>query len=325
MDYTSFANWHLHATFPEALATKKKMLRLISIICFFAFVPLAIKNYMMGYYACSIAMLLFTLVLIVDNLYIAKDKHPPFNVLTVVIFADVAILLSLLQVGTDVVYWVYPTVAVFIYVLPRKEALIIVGLTIIVTAAISLTQVSIGDSLRIVYSLLFLTAVSSASLVAVKSVHRNLDRQGGDDEHWKNYGQRIFDLITQDAFHLKQRAQVNSALTVIRYQPISAVGLRAKMRTQRILTNTLTKNVRGHDFIFSLEDNEFIILSRFCDNLSTATQAGRLCALLNDAAVGSKSKLSFDVGICNVDDAINTDQWLSKARGGLAGIEALAV
>jgi GGDEF domain-containing protein len=308
MDYTSFAHWRLHGTFPGAISTNTKMLTLITALCTAICLPMALKNYVVANYATDAALLLFVAALCVDLICIMKDRHPPVRAEIVVFLASFSLLLTLYEVGPETVYWLFATAPTFAYVLPRQQARIAMLATTAATALIVFNQVSLPETLRIVTALLFIAAISDMSLAAVQSIHRKMSSNAGFDEHSGLQNQRLFETMTRDAFHLKQRSNVTSTLVVFRYHPEKAADLLTNIRLQRVLAYELAAHTRGQDFVFSSQDNEFIVLSRFCTLNECERMSERLIKLL------TTFRVHVHAGIYSIDHALNPEQWISKAR-----------
>lgn len=148
---------------------RQHILKFVTAVTVFTFIPLGIKNLLIGETLLGLSLLAFELSFIIEmvGLLYAERKiignGIPLSLLVI------SISLSIYELGMLVSYWVYPIVVTLVFIIPRRQALITNACLIVGCSIASFHHVDWQFAARFLSSLI---ACASIAHVAIEAIHR---------------------------------------------------------------------------------------------------------------------------------------------------------
>jgi len=291
-----------------------KTLWALWLIIIVVFIPFSIKAAVFGDYILSLSFLLFVLTASVYLYSLAHRKDPPLSVYLPLFCMCLAQSLGVYYTGIQAIFWAYPSVIVFYFVLPDRAANIISAWLIIQSSASLYLQTDLGMTLRFIFSMLVVCGLIRLMIDFVLSLKDKLISLSITDPLTGAFNRRHMDerlsenilsgavatLLMIDIDHFKQ---VNDTY-----------GHDAGDEVLIKLVSCLKSHSRHNDLVFRMGGEEFLMLLADTNKEQAAIYAEHLRLELAKIVIGESCRtITVSIGASEMIEQDSLDQWLKKA------------
>ena len=243
--------------------SRKRVLSFILIVSLLTFIPLSIKNFLIGQPLLASVLLAFELSLAVEIFGVLRLKHKIIGYQLPLFLLVISIVLSVHIFGTLATYWVFPIVTAIVLLVPKKMAIAVNSLIIIATTFAALPHQSATVTLRFTLALLICAAITQCVIEAVRKLQGNLSYLSTRDSLTGAFNRHQMDLSLQAA---SQRAKAGhlTCIAVIDIDYFKKVNdLHGHDMGDKIIKSVVelvNVNSRQTDLLFRLGGDEFLLL-----------------------------------------------------------------
>ncbi|EOU3284651.1 GGDEF domain-containing protein [Vibrio harveyi] len=293
------------------------VLTVLMLVTLATFVPLGIKNLLIGETFLGGVLLAFQLSFIIEfaALFILGESKIGYRIPLFLLWLSV--VLSVHIFGIIATYWVFPVIVALVFIIPSKDALVTNGWIIAGCTFSAWYQLEWSITLR------FVVAVICCAIVAHVAVHKIVELQD-----------RLKFLSTRDsmtgalnrgqleAFLLRaldeKRSGTTSSIAVIDIDHFKQVndlyGHDVGDEVISQIVTTLNDYSREYDLLFRLGGDEFLILFEGLSDQTAQFMMSSISDKVRAKHYPRHAKVSLSVGIseCLLDDD-TPDLWLKRA------------
>ncbi|GIU04961.1 MULTISPECIES: GGDEF domain-containing protein [unclassified Shewanella] len=242
---------------------RKRVLSFILVITLITFVPLGVKNILLGESLLGGLLLAFELSLVVEVIGVFRFKRNIIGYKLPLTLLATSIILSIDIFGTLATYWVFPVVTTIVFMVPKKIALLSNTMIILGSTIAVLPHQEPMVTLRFVLALFFCVSISHVVIEAVRRLQRNLITLSTKDSLTGVYNRHQMDISLQAA---SQRAKTGEAscIALIDIDYLKKVndfyGHDVGDRVIKSVAELISSHCRKTDLLFRLGGDEFLLL-----------------------------------------------------------------
>lgn len=280
MDSSIFSNKHQDEGLFD-LYSRRRVMSFILFITFVSFVPLSIKNFLIGEAWLGGFLLAFEVSLVIEVISILRFKRHLLGYKIPLLLLSISIVLSVHKLGLLATYWVFPVVTTVVFLVPKKKA-ILTNMTIIVGSVIAaFPYLGLMASLRFVLALIFCVSISHVVIEAVRKLQRELSELSTKDSLTGALNRHQLDSSLMVASEKAKREQ-HTCIAIIDIDYFKQVndlyGHDIGDRVIKVVSESINFNCRASDLLFRLGGDEFLLLF---DNVTVAS-AVKVAQQIND-------------------------------------------
>lgn len=318
MDSSAFSNRHQGEGLFD-LYSRRRVLSFILVITLITFVPLGVKNFLIGEAWLGALLLAFELSLVIEVVAILRFKRHLLGYKLPLLLLSISIILSVHKLGLLATYWVFPVVTTIVFLVPKKEALL-ANVTIIVGSVIAaFPHQESMVSLRFVLALTFCVSISHVVIEAVRKLQRDLSDLSTKDSLTGALNRHQLDNTLMVASEKAKREQ-HTCIAIIDIDYFKQVndlyGHDIGDRVIKVVAESINMNCRASDLLFRLGGDEFLLLF---DN-ATAESAVKIAQQINErvgediaARCPKVTGVTLSIGIAASITGEESKLWVKRA------------
>lgn len=302
-------------------ANRERMLLPLSVVGVCCFLPFFFFDFFRGNYLLSLAILVLTLVFVVNgySIYRGKKILIPFEIL--LIPAAASIIISIIRQGVFGTYWCYPLLLFFYFVLSRRTANLCAVLLLVVVTIIVFQYIGLDVTIRLAVSLALLIVMANIIVGAIDDLHRRLLEQAIKDPLTGAFNRRYMITRLTDATLQKQRAKLPAsvlALDIDFFKRINdEIGHAAGDEVLISIVEIIVGRVRQSDKLFRVGGEEFLLFLSETNEAEAAIVAEHLRALIAEAALLEDRAVTVSVGVSELHAGESLEEWIKSADDAL--------
>lgn len=234
-----------------------------------------------------------------------------------VLMMIVFIYLSFGIQGASAVFWCYPSVIVFYFILPERKARVfnLLALAVLMPQAWECLRPDLA--LRATVTL-FLVSLSSAVFInLLGQQQRYLRELAIRDPLTGLFNRLLLETFLDRALLLAERNANEVSLIMVdvdRFKSINdSYGHEAGDRVLRKLGRLLVNRVRRSDVVFRLGGEEFLVLLADTDEEAAFQVANELRALVEDSTLIPDRRVTISVGVATREPGEGWQNWLKRS------------
>jgi len=282
-------------------------------IVLIVFVPFTIKTIIYGQYVLSVSFSLFILTASVYLYYLTRRKIPPISVYTPLLCMCFSQSLAVFIIGINAIFWAYPSVITFYFVLPARKATVF-SLLLLFQSSISLyVQTDIAVTLRFLFSLmivLVLILIISNHILALKS---ELIKLSTTDPLTGAFNRRHLD-------HSLEEVMIHDTVSLLiididHFKQVNDThGHETGDQVLKCLVDSLHRHSRKDDLVFRMGGEEFVMILPHTTAAQAKVYAEYLRLELAKLAIGDTTQtITVSIGASELADNDSPQIWLKQA------------
>jgi diguanylate cyclase (GGDEF)-like protein len=298
-------------------AYRDRAMYLMSVVALGAITPLVVHNIVRGRYllAASIACVLAGLA--IDAAAIRRRRRPPLPYIFMAIPAAFAIGLALKTQGVIGIFWCYPLVLGFYFVLRRRIANYC-SFAFLVGATLGIHH-WIGDepAVRFFLSLALTIIIINIVLNIIADLQRRLVEQAITDPLTGAYNRRHMQMRLEEAIERHRRTGAPASLLLCdidHFKRINdAFGHEAGDNVLKELVQLIGERLRKGDLLFRLGGEEFLVLLHDTPVAAAVKVAEAMRATIAQSHFPVSSAVTVSFGVTGLEASDSPDSWVGRA------------
>lgn len=295
------------------LKQQKQVLKVIASITLLVFVPLGVKNILIGEIMLGIVLLAFEISLLLEITALIYNKQSFIGYYLPLALLVLSAVLAVKVFGTLATYWLYPVVISVIFLLPQRIAIMSNGVMIFASGYAALLHQEFSITARYVVSLVVTAIIVHVVVKAIRSLQRELR----------------LTLITDAMTGALNRHELPLALeqTLADY-PCSSIAIIDIDNFKFINDNfghdvgdkvivNVVESIQGHtserEQLFRLGGDEFLLLIQGREQLSAETLMKHLTEQVRDASYPHTHPVTISSGVAESKAFEEIKEWMKRA------------
>ena len=296
---------------------RDRAMYLMSIVGVAILLPLVIHSYYEGRDALATAIGIVMVLLSVDAVALHRHKQPPFPYALLLIPMAAAIGIALKTQGIVGAFWASPTVLFFYFVL-RRSAANACSLSLLALGTVVVYWWISGEvAARFFLSLSLTIVIVNIILNIVGDLHRRLVEQAITDPLTGAYNRRHMQSRLEEAIERGRRAGVQASILLIDIDHFKAIndsfGHEAGDHVLLELVNLLRERSRKVDLLFRMGGEEFLLLLADTGPEAAGNVAESLREGIARAHFPVGSALTVSIGVSGLEVSDTVDSWVRRA------------
>lgn len=306
-----------HYTKPKLTPNfRKKITFWIDIIGLLILTPFSINNFHLGRYLLGFGSLVIIIVLALSAICIKRKRYSPLVTRILAISILLFLLLSIFRQGLVGVFWCFPALISFYFILPERQAWVINGILIVSIIPLIYYIVDFSLWIRISASIIAVSGFAVVFIRVITQYQMIIEKLAKTDFLTGLMNRSMLNPVIEQAIQRNKRSGIDMSLLIMDIDYFKKVndtyGHDVGDRVLEEIAEYLTKRLRAIDRIIRIGGEEFMILL-FDTNMNDAIHVaeelrGSIASLpiLDDRFV----TVSIGVSSLNADDDIDT--WMKR-------------
>lgn len=299
----------------------EKVLSISSILAALIVTPFVYFRYIEGDILISLINGATVVVLLCFYYYVLKTKNIELAKAGFTVFLTFSIVIVIMLRGLPHIYWMYPALIAFHYILPPKMAGFISLLAITSIAMTFYPTTELVDFLAITLSLLLTALLAFFMFNGYREKNEQLTRLSRVDPLTLTGNRRALDKKLAMMLADQRRSFTNISLLLLdldHFKKINdyfghAVGDEILIE----VVNEISKNLRSLDSIFRYGGEEFVIVPLMLDLPEAQIVAEKIRNLIAEHTFNNEIKLTISIGVAKYRSNESAQSWLARADAAL--------
>ncbi len=301
------------------LYSRKRVLSFILVVSLLTFLPLIIKNYLVGESLLASFLLAFELSLMIEIYGVLRLKHKIIGYQSPLFLLVICIVLSVHIFGTLATYWVFPIVTAIVLLVPKRMAIGVNSVIIIATTIAALPHQPVMVTLRFSLALMICTAITQCVIEAVRKLQGNLSYLSTRDSLTGAFNRHQMEISLQVASQ-RTLAGAGTCIAVIDIDYFKAVndqhGHDVGDKVIKSVVELVNVNSRQTDLLFRLGGDEFLLLF---DNTQLEHALNITQNIRQQVVIGLAEKcpniqqVTLSIGLAESIENEDSEYWVKRA------------
>ncbi|NOH97592.1 GGDEF domain-containing protein [Vibrio sp. 99-70-13A1] len=302
------------------LHNRRRVLKFIVLVALLTFIPLSIKNFVIGETFLAILLLSFLLSLLIEVyavLYLHKSLLGYSVPLALISFS---IILSVDIFGTLATYWVFPVITAVVFIIPQRYAIVVNSIIIFGTTIVASQHQISSITLRFFLALLCCAFISHFAIAAIRKLQHELRNLSTKDSLTGAFNRYQLETFLQNAADRKmpnQQSRVQNSIAILDIDYFKQVndlyGHDVGDQIIKEVVNTIMANTRKNDTLFRLGGDEFLLLLIDTSKNEASDIVQHFSSLISEGRNSAPFKINLSIGIAELVANEEIDTWMKRA------------
>lgn len=305
------------------IGKQKQVLKFIAALTLVIFVPLAIKNIVIGETLLGIALLAFEITLLLEVAFIIYNNSRLFGHVIPLTLLTISIVMAVDVFGTLASYWVFPIIIAIVFLLPQKTAAIANTIIVLGVSAALFPHQDPEITARYAFSLV-------ATFVIVYVVVKEVRKLQSELRHLSER-----DVLTGALNRHQLHASLERAIEQYNHSTIVMIDIdHFKVINDQYghdvgddvinqVVRVLNHNTRADDRLFRLGGDEFLLLFHGIDQYSVQSIMTLICHNVREQNYPHQKEVTLSCGIAQSQPFEESQGWMKRADLALYQSKAL--
>ena len=302
------------------LHNRRRVLKFIVLVVLLTFLPLTIKNFVIGETFLACVLLSFLVSLLIEAyavLYLHKNIIGYSVPLALI---SLSIILSVDIFGTLATYWVFPIITAVVFIIPQRYAIIINSIIILGTTMAATQHQVPAITLRFFIALLCCAFISHFAIEALRKLQhelRNLSTKDSLTGAFNRYQLETFLQSAADEKLQNPQSLVQSSIAILDIDYFKQVndlyGHDVGDQIIKEVVNTIKANTRKSDILFRLGGDEFLLLLIGTSKDDANDIVKHFSRLISEGRSSAPFQINLSIGIAELVAHEEIDTWMKRA------------
>lgn len=294
-------------------AQQKKVLKVVATITILIFIPLGIKNLIIGEIMLGAVLLSFELSLLAEIAAIIYSRRSIVGHIVPLCLLITSLLLSVHIFGTLATYWVYPVVISVIFLLPENRYLPANVIIIAGSSIVALPHQDPAETLRFFISLITCLIIGHYVVKSIMNLHNELHYLSTRDAMTGALNRRQLDSFLQRSLRQSSSSTV-AMIDIDRFKTVNDLyGHDVGDDVINKVVMTIKSSTRTQDALFRLGGDEFLLLLNDADQNSAHIAMRKVFSQIKDITFPNDINITLSVGIAESLYGDDIEKWLKRA------------
>ncbi|MFN1651012.1 GGDEF domain-containing protein [Vibrio rotiferianus] len=297
--------------------SREVVLKVLMLVTLATFIPLGVKNLIIGETLLGVVLLSFQLSFVVElaclfmlGVGVIGHRIPLF-------LLWLSIVLSVSIFGVIATYWVFPVIVALVFIIPTKDALVTNIFMILGCMVATWQQLELSIILRFIIALICCTVVAHVAVHKIVELQNSLKYLSTRDSMTGALNRSQLEAFLYRALDEKKK-QKASTIAVIDIDHFKQVNdLYGHDVGDEVITEVvkiLNQNSREYDLLFRLGGDEFLLLFEGLSMQSAHIMMNSICEKVRTKHYPRHAQVSLSVGMSECLIAEDTpDMWVKRA------------
>ena len=302
-------------------STAEKMLLTLSAFAFITILPFMYFRWVEGDLVMAAIDASIVVVTATFFIFVFKTRKVKTAKLILSSFFSIAIVTIVAIRGQSHLFWLYPCMIAFYYILPARAAGIICFIAILLIAGIIFPAINLLDFFTTI-STLFLTALFSYVIFSnYNKTNKKLALLASIDPLTSSGNRRALDLQLEKILADQKRESSKVSLLLLDLDHFKKINDNYGHANGDIvlveLVELIQKHTRSLDDLYRYGGEEFIILPLKVDLLEAKQIAEKLRAIIEKSTFADKISATVSIGVAQYRSGETAEAWISRADAAL--------
>ncbi|OAN18777.1 hypothetical protein A3K86_03175 [Photobacterium jeanii] len=293
-----------------------QVLKFVMGVTILTFIPLGIKNLVIGKTLLGLVLLIFEAALIIEAyFFIHTHRSLTQNALPLGLLI-LAMMLSIYELGMLVSYWLYPIVVTIVFIVPLRHALITNTLLIIGCGLTCFFHVDWPVALRFIAALIACSAISHFAVKAITLLQQELKYLSSRDALTGALNRNQLDAFLNRAITRTKRDTpcCIALIDIDKFKQVNDLyGHDTGDEVIRQVVETLNLNTRKLDLLFRLGGDEFLLLLENTEINEANLVMEKLCQHIRANHYPYHANVTLSAGVAQAYQNDETAKWVKRA------------
>lgn len=279
--------------------------------------PFTLNNLYHGRWLVGMAALFVLCVLVCNVVAIRTNSNPKIDMLALLPAISAFLALCFLKQGVIAVFWSYPAIILFYFLLPPPQARLCNAtiLSIVVPASFSVLNSDLAS--RVTATLLAVSVLSGIFIHLIWLQQRELERQAVTDPLTQVYNRLQLEHILDQAQSRQRRYGLSSGLLALDIDHFKSIndtfGHAAGDRVLKSLAALLRRNLRASDCIFRTGGEEFLVLLEGAEAGACLAVAEKFRRMVEELTPLPGRPVTVSIGLSQLHEHDTLESWMKRA------------
>jgi len=295
------------------LKQQKQVLKVIATITLLVFIPLGIKNILIGEIMLGVVLLAFEISLLLEITALIYNKQTLFGHYIPLALLVISAVLAIKVFGTLATYWLYPVVISIIFLLPKNEAFITNFIMIICAGFAALMHQEFAVTIRYIISLIVTTIIVHVVVAAIRNLQQDLRMLISTDAMTGALNRH--ELPT--ALERTLSDYPCSSIVIIDIDNFKSVndqhGHDVGDKVIVNIVNIINAHTTDNELLFRLGGDEFLLVIQGQEDSSAETLMNRLSKKIRQGNYPHNQPMTISSGIAQSKAFEEIKEWMKRA------------
>jgi len=296
---------------------RKRLLITINLICMITFVPFALRAFMHGYVWLGGFLLAFVATLAINSICVLRGGREFFHHTIVVGCLIVALTLAVHHRGIASVFWTFPVIVTFIFVLPMRPAILLSMVLATSISVLMFLNMRPEIAVRGAASLFLTIGISYIVINIIQELQEKLRRSSEEDPLTGLSNRRQLDDKLAEALSKHRQDSIPAVILLIdidRFKTINdELGHDVGDRIIQGVAKAVEDNIRKTDTAFRLGGDEFLVLLNGTNRDETGSVTEKIRSEVEKLSGPEDFSVSISIGACAAHHEMDRTSWMKQA------------
>jgi diguanylate cyclase (GGDEF)-like protein len=279
-------------------------------------VPFSVTHLLSGLYVTATTTLT-VVVLLAVNAWVMRKGLPPLIPPAIVFIPVVAtFVVSIPELGVNVVFWAYPSLLLFFFTLRRLYANVLGAALILLLTLMTYYYVGHAASLRVVVTLIITMLFANIFIGIVIKLQKHLQKLATVDPLTGAYNRRYMDVQLKNAIETKKRYDGQYYLLMLDVDYFKKIndqhGHSVGDRILQAIVELIKHNIRCIDSVYRIGGEEFVVLMQGGDAGNGVRVAEKLRACIENVSYLPNDNVTVSIGVADMNAEDTVDELLRR-------------
>src|SRR5262245_20441142 len=300
---------------------RERVMYPIAVVGIVFLLPFSINDFLRGRYAIGIGVVSVVLLLGINAVALRTKKSPPIPFALLLVPMAAAMTISLKSQGVIGVFWCYPTVLFFYFVLSGRLANLCSFALLAVATVMAYRYIGVGVTIRFFITLTLTIVIINIILNIISDLQRRLLDQAITDPLTGAFNRRHMESCLGDAIERNRRTNSPASVLLIDVDHFKNIndrfGHEAGDNVLKRIVSLIDKRSRRLDLLFRMGGEEFLLFLSDTRSLDAMKLAEQLRASVARSQLLADWPLSVSIGVSELRPGESLDSWIKHADGAL--------
>lgn len=295
---------------------RKDLMYKFGIVCVGLGIPIIVINFFTGRSLSGTIVLALLMILALNSFAVHLKKSTNITLSIFFVMLMIVISDSLLNRGMIGLFWAYPSILFFSFVVSQRLATIYVSILFVYTSLFVVFLFDIEIALRAIIVLIVTIAFTRIFLNAIYRLREKLIEQSNLDPLTGAFNRRAMDERLDEAIERKRRINIPATIMIIdidHFKDINdnfghAIGDKVLMDFVALIK----KRLRRMDQLYRIGGEEFLVFTPDTQKTGAIILANEILALVSKTDFIKNCQITVSIGVSTLEDDEKIEDWIKR-------------
>lgn len=296
---------------------RKSVMYKFGIVCIILGIPIVVNNFFTGQILSGTAVLTLLIMLALNSYAVHLKKFTKLTLALFFVMLMTVIGISLLERGMIGLFWAYPAILFFSFVVSQKLATIYVSILSVYISVFIFYLFDIEIALRATIALIVTIVFTRIFLNAIYRLREKLIEQSNLDPLTGAFNRRVLDDRLEEAIERKRRTNTPASVIIVDIDHFKEIndnfGHAIGDKVLIDFVALLKKRLRRIDQLYRIGGEEFLIFTPDTTKTGAITLANEILALVSKTVFAKDYQITVSIGVSTLENDEKIEAWTKRA------------